>query len=108
MIRKNESDERLRALLKVEGLHKSDEQANARLKHIITTAYRKHESASLTRNQWPARVIFVLAIISCGLLLYRVNSILLYPVVLMVLGLTTGLWAVIFLFATVKAPKIQS
>lgn len=96
MRRPDDHDEALRALLKSHAIRPSEEQA-ARLKQIITTTYQKTESVSLSQNQWPARLIVLLAIVSCGLLLSRGGAALVSPVIMMILSLTASIWMLIFL-----------
>lgn len=98
MKRNPDDDQKLSSLLKENGLQKMDEAIAMRLRHTIVATYRKRESTALVRNQWPARIILLLSVLSCVLLLYYMTPILMNPVAIMAMGLIIGLWAVIFLF----------
>jgi len=97
MKREHVNDEELRALLKKNTLMQPDKHAAARLKASVIATYQKPESVSLTFNQWPARVIALLAIVSGALFLGRIGPVFSNPAILVILGLTTSIWALIFL-----------
>ena len=105
MKREHVNDEALRALLKKNTLTPLDEHAAVRLKASVIATYQKPESVSLTFNQWPARVIALLAIVSGVLFLGRIGPVFFNPAILVILGLTTSIWALVFLSLRVSVNK---
>lgn len=103
------TEEKLRAILKEDGLKKPSEQFSDHLTHSILQHYQKNKREEYTAGRWLGKVILgILVLFNISFLLYLIPFSLQPALISSVIAFTLGVWGLIVLIKKAHASQIDS
>jgi hypothetical protein len=103
------TEEKLRAILKEDGLKKPSEQFSDQLTHSILQHYQKDKREEYTAERWLGKVILgILVSFNISFLLYLIPFSLQPALITSIVAFTVGLWGLIGLIKKAHASRIDS